>query len=60
MLSHKVCIIECPVCHTEKPITRMHERCVVSFTCKVCRHQCRAVKHQQCFVFEGISPINGA
>ena len=58
MACHKVCVITCPHCGHEKPITHLDSRCIVIFQCKKCKKQCRAVRNQECFEFEGIEPVN--
>jgi len=60
MKSHEVCVITCPNCSAEKVINRLQVRCVVKFTCKVCKAQCRARRNQECFQFDGLFPVNAS
>jgi len=60
MKSHKVCVITCPHCGTEKPITHMETRCVLTYQCKSCKQVTSAQVHQECFVFDGLVATNNA
>ena len=54
IMVHKVCVIVCPHCGFEKPVTEIEKRCVVTFHCKQCRQVSHAQENQECFEFRGI------
>jgi ribonuclease I len=58
MKIHRVCIITCPECSHQKTLFHLRKRCLESYTCKKCRHQCDPLENQRIFSFRGLFPAN--